>query len=507
LLTRFGRTLVRPICAKIDPTYLGRVAELITVRKHKIAWLSISLLLVACVGFWLWHHFKTRPLASSVVQSRYIEDYSASHPKPVAVVFVHGIRGDDATWGTGDLTLPHLLATDPDLHKQLDLFFFEYDSPWLRNADKIPDLAEELRGRLDENGVWTHHKKVIFVAHSMGGLIVRQFLLSHPDRSQQVQMMYFYAVPTDGAAVANIVRYIWNSPQVDSMITNEFNNYLDGMWHSWRGQKQLSELPTYCAFENQDMLIGRIVPESSARTLCTKSPDPLPGDHEQIVKPRSREDQRFTVLAAAIKESLQADSVTPPAAPTPIKPTVATHPRNPSIPPPSAPTPTGPQAIGAACQQAIEVCSPSELIQRAFIMQQRLKKFADDWREEEDSSRSWAQQMEALHQKTSGGGSSSQFQPLPPGSSQKEKEEFRKRLGFETWISNMRIEVFENNRKKYNDQFRTEAVLIRDEIVNRYPISRTISGYGTYVDLGSYSQVYTVVAHLGACIDALRNKP
>ena len=150
--------------------------------------------------------------------------------------------------------------------------------------------------------------------------MVRQFLISHPDRSQQVQMMYFYAVPTDGAAVANVIRYFWNSPQVDGMIASEFNNYLDGMYHNWMGRDQLKDLPTYCAFETQDMLIGRIVPESSARALCTKSIDPLPGDHIQIVKPRYPGDQRFTVLETAIKSSLQAASVSPPKPPHPPAP-------------------------------------------------------------------------------------------------------------------------------------------------------------------------------------------
>jgi hypothetical protein len=138
-------------------------------------------------------------------------------------------------------------------------------------------------------------------------------------------------------------------------------------------------------------------------------------------------------------------------------------------------------------------------------MQQKLKKFAGEWQVEEDSTRNWAQQMEANHRRITG--DTSQFQPLPPGSSQKEREEYLKRLAFESWLSNGQIEVFDKNRKKYDDQFRTEALQIRDELVNRYPAARTLSGYNEYEKLGSYQQVNMVVAHLGSCIDALSNKP
>lgn len=124
---------------------------------------------------------------------------------------------------------------------------------------------------------------------------------------------------------------------------------------------------------------------------------------------------------------------------------------------------------------------------------------------EEDSTRNWAQQMEANHLKATG--DSPQFQPLSPGSSQKEREEYLKRLAFESWLSKGQTDVFDRNRKKYDDQFRTEALQIRDELVNRYQAARTLSGYDEYEKLGSYQQVNMVVAHLGHCIDALSNKP
>jgi hypothetical protein len=155
------------------------------------------------------------------------------------------------------------------------------------------------------------------------------------------------------------------------------------------------------------------------------------------------------------------------------------------------------------CQQAIEVCSTPALLQRAYIMQQKLQKFADDWKEEEDTTKSSVQQMEELHRKHFG--PSPQLPAPPPGT--KERDDWNRGLGFETWNTNHLIDVYKEHKQRYDNQFRTEAVQIRDELVHRYPQARTLSGYREYVDLGSYQQVYEVVAHLGNCMNALRNTP
>lgn len=164
-----------------------------------------------------------------------------------------------------------------------------------------------------------------------------------------------------------------------------------------------------------------------------------------------------------------------------------------------------PTSSQITCQQAIEVCSTSELIQRAFIMQQRLKKFADDWRAEEESERTSVQQMEELRQRTTG--DNKPIVPLPPNSSPQETEAYRRRLGFESWLQKRVLDVMDTNAKKYNDQFRTDALQIRNELVNRYPPGRTLAGYSEYDRVVQYQQAYAIVRHLGTCMDALRNKP
>ena len=285
-------------------------------RQMGAALIVFLLLVTGCAGVRNQPRSTTPSITVTNPESSYIEDYSEAHPKPVAVVFVHGLFGSDLSWGKGDLTLPHLLATDPDLQPQVDLFFFEYKSPLLGDALKIPSISEQLSGALDDNQIWTNHQRVIFVAHSMGGLIVREYLILHPEHLQKVQMMYFYAVPTGGAKIADIATVVSRNPQVNGLVQLEFNNFLDGVTNAWRDSKKLSVLPTYCAFESKKTYGIRIVSEISAEFLCTEPAQPMDGNHLEIVKPQGPKDPRFTRLATAIKEQLKAplpstDSVGP----------------------------------------------------------------------------------------------------------------------------------------------------------------------------------------------------
>lgn len=251
---------------------------------------------------------RTAKSSTALVESGYLGGLnSASSNKSVCVVFVHGIFGDDSSWGKGDVSLPKLLASDPQLSSMVDIFLFEYSSPWLSNASKIPDLAAQLRGALEDNQVWTKHKQVIFVAHSMGGLIVRQDLITEGDHVLQVPMLYFYAVPTNGAAVTDVARHISDNPQLRGMLPLEGNDFLDAVMIDWLADERLKRIKTFCAFESLDTDGIRIVPQSSALSLCTEVADPFTADHIQIVKPQDSSDPKYTRLAAAIKKSLQSN--------------------------------------------------------------------------------------------------------------------------------------------------------------------------------------------------------
>src|SRR5262245_16001161 len=93
------------------------------------------------------------------------------------IVFVHGFLGAaTATWthpGTGAF-FPQLVADDPTFDGY-DVYVYEYESPLVKSALSIGELAENLRLMLDAQNI-SASPQIIFVAHSMGGLVIRSVM-------------------------------------------------------------------------------------------------------------------------------------------------------------------------------------------------------------------------------------------------------------------------------------------------------------------------------------------
>jgi pimeloyl-ACP methyl ester carboxylesterase len=130
------------------------------------------------------------PPAASSGHSRYVRQ---SRDNDTAIVFVHGVFGDGAaTWKNGNAYWPNLLASDPTF-TNADIFVHDFPSPTLATSYTIGELASHLRLRLDAQKVFQTHRRVVFLCHSMGGLVVRAFLLRYRDHAKQVPMIYFFS--------------------------------------------------------------------------------------------------------------------------------------------------------------------------------------------------------------------------------------------------------------------------------------------------------------------------
>ena len=239
------------------------------------------------------------------VKSAYIT--SGTHNKYAAVVFVHGIFGTtDDTWinhGRGT-NFPNLLATDPNLKDRVDVFTFEYFTPRFGAAPSIVDLANQLRGELDDHHVFEDHQKVVFLAHSMGGIVVRQFLLSRQDRIEKVPMIFFYATPTNGSEMASVGELASLNPQLRGMVPVEGNDLLQSIQSMWLASDKAKSIASHCAVEDLPILGIMIVTRSSATALCNREIDPFSANHIDIVKPTDREDSRYVRFVSALRKEV-----------------------------------------------------------------------------------------------------------------------------------------------------------------------------------------------------------
>ncbi len=59
--------------------------------------------------------------------------------------------------------------------------------------------------------------QVVFICHSLGGLIVKEVLLSHPEFSKKVPTVVFYATPHGGSVIAAYASVISDDPLLDVM--------------------------------------------------------------------------------------------------------------------------------------------------------------------------------------------------------------------------------------------------------------------------------------------------
>jgi triacylglycerol esterase/lipase EstA (alpha/beta hydrolase family) len=274
-------------------------------RGHRFLWIAASLLLLIVAFLWL----ARRRLAPGIdklppsLKSEYVSP--KPHNKSVAVVFVHGVFGsNDDSWTNKGESFPTLLANDPTFQANTDVFLYEYFTPYLSTAGSIVELADQLRGSLEDHRIFKDHKRVVFLSHSMGGLIVRQFVISNTDKIPQIAMFYFYASPTNGSELASLAHYFSGNPQLRGMVPVQDNDLLQSIQQRWVGLSSLLAIPSYCAYELLPTSGFSVVAGESATALCNRPHDPMTFDHIQIVKPTDRSDTRYTRFVSALQESV-----------------------------------------------------------------------------------------------------------------------------------------------------------------------------------------------------------
>jgi pimeloyl-ACP methyl ester carboxylesterase len=238
----------------------------------------------------------------NIANSGYID--SGPHTKDIAVVFVHGVFGDaTGSWtGSGD-SFPRLLADDPELKPLLDVFVFDYFSDHLRDSPSMDAIVSQLSETLSNERVFDDHREVLFLAHSMGGLIVRRFLIENQVLIPKVPLVFFYSTPSAGADIANVARLVSRNPQLSALIPLESNDLLQATETEWRVIPAKSRPTSFCAYETQPVDDVMIVSRSSADLLCDRASVGLNADHIQIVKPDNRRDLRYMVFVNALRDS------------------------------------------------------------------------------------------------------------------------------------------------------------------------------------------------------------
>ncbi|MDQ6982528.1 MAG: hypothetical protein Q9M08_05950 [Mariprofundus sp.] len=122
----------------------------------------------------------------------YEQQVQADYPDAVPVILIHGWNGGEFSWPSPRI----LMLMEKQLHR--DIYFFNYRTGIVANRYPPLELLEE---QLDTYLI--KYPKVDIIAHSMGGLLLRQYLSEHVDNP--VRRILFLSTPHFGTNIANLL--------------------------------------------------------------------------------------------------------------------------------------------------------------------------------------------------------------------------------------------------------------------------------------------------------------
>jgi pimeloyl-ACP methyl ester carboxylesterase len=186
--------------------------------------------------------------------------------------------------------------------QDFDIYVYEYPTSTFGQCLPITDLANNMRTHLKNGNVFSEHEQVVFLAHSMGGLIARQFLLRNRETVDKVPLVMFFATPTAGSWKANAASLLPTCAQADDLRKLDVNSYLKAQQSDWLSAGLQEKVISHCAFETRSSSGMIVVDRSSATLLCTRDPDALLTDHSDAVKPSGPNDLTHIIVRNALKD-------------------------------------------------------------------------------------------------------------------------------------------------------------------------------------------------------------
>jgi hypothetical protein len=191
----------------------------------------------------------------------------------------------------------------------------EYPTPAMRGQLTTEKLAQILWQRLTAQKVWDH-QEVVFVAHSLGGILTEEMLLNHPDDAARVRFIVSYSTPHQGSFVANLAKIYDSDPLLADLRDGNDNTFLMDLEQRWRSTQSVARIHRYCAFETLDTAAGagmgkylgartRVVSYYSATYGCDVDtpPQKIVADHIDIVRPPSRSADAYTFFATVYRNN------------------------------------------------------------------------------------------------------------------------------------------------------------------------------------------------------------
>jgi pimeloyl-ACP methyl ester carboxylesterase len=262
------------------------------VSRH--CWIDMKIKLVLVALFLLLH------ASASFSQAATQQNHAQPVSRARVIVFVHGLHGSRESWrASNGAYWPDLIRTDPRFAYS-DVEVAEYPTPASNGRMSSVQLAEILWTHLKQDHVW-EHREVVFIAHSLGGILVEEMLLRHPAEAARVKFIVSYGTPHEGSLIARMASIYDKDPLLNDLSDAGDNTLLTQLENNWRGHDSVNGIHRFCAFESEDTMpengVGRylktharVVSYFSATYGCdvTTPPQEIHADHLHMVRPLDR---------------------------------------------------------------------------------------------------------------------------------------------------------------------------------------------------------------------------
>ncbi|UHA74667.1 alpha/beta fold hydrolase [Paenibacillus sp. 481] len=211
-----------------------------------------------------------------VEKARLIKVVSRSTKSKLAVIFVHGLAGDPhGTWRKCEQspTMMELLGQDPSL-LDAEIYSYGYRTGFKPLQYDFKTVAELLHGdiQVDLKG-----KDIVFVAHSMGGLVVQQYIVNRyedfdEDNLKSIKGAVYLSVPFHGSGLANVFPKWTVNRQLQSLRKNSPHlAQLEASWNKYVYRGGTEKLPEKLKHDISQLALrgarDRVVAEASSTPL------------------------------------------------------------------------------------------------------------------------------------------------------------------------------------------------------------------------------------------------
>ena len=235
-----------------------------------------------------------------------LEPYRQQGNARSAIVFVHGFGGEAAkTWGDPPSperslpAFPALLAAESPL-QEYDIYSVGYDTglaPDIRGIwssdPSIPVLAKYLITKASQAPL-SYYEGLVFLSHSMGGLVVQRALVDDHELSNRVTHLFFFGTPSGGLQKASLGT--WFKKQVGDMAKG--SEFIASLRSAWSDQ---FTPPPFGLFVSAGTRDDFVPPSSSLGPFPDEYCLVVSGSHSEIVKPADASSMSVRVVVEGIQ--------------------------------------------------------------------------------------------------------------------------------------------------------------------------------------------------------------